>query len=363
MEQAADDSEDGAEPAAVCEEIDEPRKYACQYAGCRLQFKHSSALDRHIRRHTDHRPYACRYVYCNKRFHESAALALHERVHTGERPFVCSVPDCGKAFKASGALSRHGRVHADHRPFLCDFEGCDKAFKDSCALTVHRRVHTGERPYVCNVAGCGKRFKESGTLTRHIGLHTRQQLQQALDPPPMQPLQLTVTRMQTAYAQPIFPWPQLLHDVHPCAPFGFACAPTGCCYPQLQPAHPAASLVAAQQQQQQQQQQHFLPAPHLVHGLATNVHGGMLSPFIFDYGPHCQMGAMLHAANMAGAVPMAAQCAAYQPSAPGLVMPSAPVLAASSTGGAPSQPPPLPPPPPPQQGWTPPPSFAPGPPF
>lgn len=85
------------------------------------------------------RPYACRFAGCSWRFCRSDELARHERIHTGQRPFACAV--CGRAFSRADHLRTHFRTHSGERPFVCYV--CGRAFARGDERNRHMSVHAG----------------------------------------------------------------------------------------------------------------------------------------------------------------------------------------------------------------------------
>jgi hypothetical protein len=86
---------------------------------------------------------------CKMVFKRTADLRRHIRVHLNEKPFECT--DCGKSFVQRHALTVHRRTHTGERPFECDWEDCGKSFHDSSSLARHKRSHTCERRYTCKI--------------------------------------------------------------------------------------------------------------------------------------------------------------------------------------------------------------------
>ena len=75
------------------------KKFACTYPGCRAEYKKSSHLKCHLRRHAGERPYECTWEGCEWKFCRSDELSRHMRSHKGIRPYVCK--QCPRSFSRS----------------------------------------------------------------------------------------------------------------------------------------------------------------------------------------------------------------------------------------------------------------------
>ena len=145
-------------------------KLDCPVDNCVIKCVNKSALERHMRTHTNERPYSCPEDSCNATFKTSDALANHIISHGTDTPYKCSI--CDIKFKLKHNLRGHVRVvHEDVKNYSCDFEDCEMRFTDTHKLEVHKRTHTGERPYCCPKDDCDKTFAHSSTLKYHINVH------------------------------------------------------------------------------------------------------------------------------------------------------------------------------------------------
>ena len=140
------------------------RAYKCSQ--CEKCFKRADVLHQHLRVHTDEKPYKC--TRCKKCFRQSSHLRDHLRIHSGEKPFKCT--QCDKCFRRSWDLKKHLSIHNNERSFKCT--QCKKCFRRSSHLQVHLRIHNGEKPYKCTQ--CDKCSRRSSHLKRHLLIHNNE---------------------------------------------------------------------------------------------------------------------------------------------------------------------------------------------
>ncbi|CAO0799686.1 unnamed protein product [Mucor circinelloides] len=122
--------------------VNQKKRHACTWLGCRKSFSRPSDMTRHYRIHTNDRPYQCPLSFCGKRFIQRSALTVHQRTHSGEKPHICQFPSCNKSFGDSSSLARHRRIHTQIRSYICTELNCTKSYTKKSHLTRHtRRSH------------------------------------------------------------------------------------------------------------------------------------------------------------------------------------------------------------------------------
>jgi hypothetical protein len=146
--------------------------FKCTWEDCDKEFKQSTSLKIHIRRHTGEKPYKCIFDNCNKSFCESGDLRKHEKIHTIEKPYICDFNGCEKSFSFLNNLVVHKRIHNGQRPYKCNFDNCNFSFIQLHHLKNHERIHTGEKPYKCDYDKCDKVFTKNNSLIIHKRIHT-----------------------------------------------------------------------------------------------------------------------------------------------------------------------------------------------
>lgn len=165
------------------------RPFRCDL--CQSRFKCAGSLQRHLLVHDrlgsgfsgrqikTHPRFTC--SVCGKAAATASALQDHVRVHTNQRPFTCSV--CGKGFKQKSHLTEHARIHSGLRPFQC--LRCPSTFYNRTRFRLHQVQHLNRlvasgnevedlteserRMPICPI--CSKRFINAGHLKQHQVRH------------------------------------------------------------------------------------------------------------------------------------------------------------------------------------------------
>ena len=75
---------------------------------------------------------------------------------------VCKI--CSKRFLRNSALDKHLRIHSEVKPFSCSV--CSKYFNLKENLNKHMKIHSGIKEFVCHV--CNKMFTQKVNLNRHM---------------------------------------------------------------------------------------------------------------------------------------------------------------------------------------------------
>ncbi|XP_039618274.1 zinc finger protein 181-like [Polypterus senegalus] len=148
------------------ESLESEPKRTVETTSVRAQKNKRSPSKKSGKRKEDHCSVECGREFCNR-----SALQKHMRVHTEEKTYCCN--ECGKQFSRKGHLQKHTRVHTGEKAYCCN--ECGKQFSHISSLKhhtrKHARVHTGEKPYCCNE--CSKQFSVMGSLQRHTRVHNK----------------------------------------------------------------------------------------------------------------------------------------------------------------------------------------------
>ncbi|XP_029468384.1 LOW QUALITY PROTEIN: zinc finger protein 64 [Rhinatrema bivittatum] len=163
------------------------RPFKCQI--CPYASRNSSQLTVHLRSHTGDAPFQCQL--CSAKFKINSDLKRHARVHSGEKPYQCEVcefrcamkgnlkshtrirhnsenpvscPECDFQCGSKTSLRLHARAHQPEQPVKCP--DCSYSCSSKAALKVHERVHSADRPFKCQF--CGFDTKQRSNLTTHM---------------------------------------------------------------------------------------------------------------------------------------------------------------------------------------------------
>ena len=175
------------------------QKYVCDLPGCLFKTSSKTALEYHLKSHSDERPYKCSVDGCDKAFKILSQMEQHvKQVHfTGSR-IKCSHEGCQQYFKSKRDIKMHANkvhstdclpclwpgcdytaryerqlkdhsvVHSDDFKFHCDWPQCGKAFKRRGALADHMRIHTNDRKFGCHWPGCQYATTNTANLSKHM---------------------------------------------------------------------------------------------------------------------------------------------------------------------------------------------------
>lgn len=173
-------------------------KHSCLFCG--RAFPVPSALERHMRFHTNEKPFFCKYcdksyswggwkqheaqhhapkyyqcVLCSYKSAYKTQLKRHTlSVHIQEKSFKCNV--CKKSFAVQGGLKTHMETHIPieaRKHFSCNI--CTKTFTTRSNLTAHMKNHTVGKQFQCSI--CTKEFLLPSYLQEHMAIHTGERSQ------------------------------------------------------------------------------------------------------------------------------------------------------------------------------------------
>jgi general transcription factor IIIA len=142
---------------------------------CGAEFGSRDSLLAHLEVHKttleERKKFACEWEGCRKRYTKAFALKNHVRTaHENEKPFVCKVEGCGRAFGFKKVLLRHEMTHTnpgvrERKKSVVETDVIDELvgmdFED-------------KRDIACTVEGCDYRFLREYDLKRHLASNHKQ---------------------------------------------------------------------------------------------------------------------------------------------------------------------------------------------
>eukprot|EP01083_Nonionella_stella_P297072 1009076_1 len=155
-------------PLSVSKRAHPKRRYPCPH--CSHASHDRSALNIHIRTHTNEKPFKC--MYCDAAFSRKFQWKEHSNMHTGEKPYKCK--HCDLAFSKSYQKCNHEKN--EHTGWKCRY--CDVVFKRERLLIGHRNDahknekkasfrYTGQNWFDYECKGCEIRFKTKRAIEVH----------------------------------------------------------------------------------------------------------------------------------------------------------------------------------------------------
>eukprot|EP01084_Bolivina_argentea_P275585 470026_1 len=111
---------------------------------------------------TTHYPATFPCEYCTYVGKNNSALENHIRTHTNQRPFVCDI--CNDRFTVKCNLTSHiHNKHENKRQYQCHH--CSRSFNSKYRLKEHLNTHTGETPHKCR--HCHEMFGSTSKRNKH----------------------------------------------------------------------------------------------------------------------------------------------------------------------------------------------------